>query len=56
VSSPIATATQAQTPTTTVTLDAYGTPIMFPTTAMQNIVYLVPNICERLEALTWMGA
>jgi hypothetical protein len=52
VSSPNATATQSQTPTTTVTLDAYGTPIIFLTTVTQNIACLVLNIYEIREALT----
>jgi ABC-type Fe3+-hydroxamate transport system substrate-binding protein len=41
--------TPSQTPT--VTLDAYGTPIVFPTTAPQRIVSLVPNISEILGTL-----
>ena len=43
--------TSAPTPTPTVTLDAYGTPIAFPTTAPQRIVSLTPNISEMLGAL-----
>ncbi|TMC19955.1 MAG: ABC transporter substrate-binding protein [Chloroflexi bacterium] len=40
-------------PTTapTTTADAYGTPIVFPTTAPQRIVSLVPNMSEILAAL-----
>jgi len=41
--------TPAQTPTAT--LDAYGTPIVFPATAPQRIVSLVPNISEILGFL-----
>ncbi len=41
--------TPSQTPT--VTLDAYGTPIVFPATAPQRIVSLVPNISEILGFL-----
>jgi ABC-type Fe3+-hydroxamate transport system substrate-binding protein len=43
------TPTAAQTPTAT--LDAYGTPIVFPATAPQRIVSLVPNISEILGFL-----
>ncbi|HEX9133563.1 MAG TPA: ABC transporter substrate-binding protein, partial [Ktedonobacteraceae bacterium] len=43
------TPTPSQTPT--VTLDAYGTPIVFPATAPQRIVSLVPNISEILGFL-----
>src|SRR5436190_518813 len=43
--------TSVPTPTPTVTLDAYGTPIVFPTTAPQRIVSLTPNISEMLGAL-----
>src|SRR5438046_4634935 len=45
------TSTPSQTPTPTVTLDAYGTPIVVPTSAPQRIVSLVPNISEMLGAL-----
>src|SRR5947199_1615673 len=40
-------------PTTapTTTADAYGTPIVFPTTAPQRIVSLVPNMSDILAAL-----
>jgi iron complex transport system substrate-binding protein len=48
-SSQNATPTPAQTPTAT--LDAYGTPIVFPATAPQRIVSLVPNISEILGFL-----
>jgi iron complex transport system substrate-binding protein len=41
-------ATQATTPQT---LDAYGTPIVMPTTTPQRIVSLVPSISETLGAL-----
>ena len=41
--------TPAQTPTAT--LDAYGSPIVFPATAPQRIVSLVPNISEILGFL-----
>ncbi len=41
--------TPSQTPTET--LDAYGTPIAFPTKAPQRIVSLVPNISEILGFL-----
>src|SRR5690348_10431001 len=43
--------TSAPTPTPTVTLDAYETPIVFPTTAPQRIISLTPNISEMLGAL-----
>ena len=39
------------TPTPTVALDVYGTPIVFPTTAPQRIVSLVPSTSEILGAL-----
>ncbi len=39
------------TPTPTVALDFYGTPIAFPTTAPQRIVSLVPSTSEILGAL-----
>ncbi len=39
------------TPTPTVALDVYGTPIVFPTTAPQRIVSLVPSASEILGAL-----
>lgn len=41
----------APTATPTVALDAYGTPITYPTTAPQRIVSLTPNISEMLGAL-----
>ena len=44
-----------QTPTPTVTLDAYGKPITFPTTSPQHIVSLTPNISEMLGALHLEG-
>src|SRR5438105_3055136 len=47
--------TPSQTPTPTVTLDAYGKPITFPTTAPQHIVSLTPNISEMLGALHLEG-
>lgn len=47
--------TPAQTPTPTVTLDAYGKPITFPTSAPQRIVSLTPNISEMLGALHLEG-
>ncbi|HYX48404.1 MAG TPA: hypothetical protein VE843_01580, partial [Ktedonobacteraceae bacterium] len=47
--------TPSQTPTPAVTLDAYGTPIVFPTSAPQRIVSLVPNISEMLGALELQG-
>ena len=39
------------TPTPTVALDAYGTPIVYPITAPQRIVSLVPSTSEMLGAL-----
>src|SRR3989442_5198075 len=39
------------TPTTTVALDVYGTPIVFPKTAPQRIVSLVSSTSEILGAL-----
>jgi iron complex transport system substrate-binding protein len=42
--------TQSQ-PTPTVARDVYGTPIVFPTTAPQRIVSLVPSASEILGAL-----
>jgi ABC-type Fe3+-hydroxamate transport system substrate-binding protein len=42
-------------PTPTVTLDFYGTPIVFPTTAPQRIVSLLPNTSEILGALHLQG-
>src|SRR5216684_2082488 len=39
------------TPTLTVALNVYGTPIVFPTTAPQRIVSLVPSASEILGAL-----
>jgi iron complex transport system substrate-binding protein len=47
--------TPSQTPTPVVKLDAYGTPIVFPATAPQHIVSLVPNISEILGALGLQG-
>jgi iron complex transport system substrate-binding protein len=47
--------TPAQTSTPTVTLDAYGKPITFPTSAPQRIVSLTPNISEMLGALHLEG-
>ncbi|MGI9059396.1 MAG: ABC transporter substrate-binding protein [Ktedonobacteraceae bacterium] len=44
-------ATLAPTLTPTVALDAYGTPIVFPTTAPQHIVSLTPSTSEMLGAL-----
>jgi iron complex transport system substrate-binding protein len=41
----------APTATPTAALDAYGTPITYPTTAPQRIVSLTPNISEMLGAL-----
>ena len=47
-----ATGTQSMsTPTTTVALDVYGTPIVFPKTAPQRIVSLVSSTSEILGAL-----
>ncbi len=43
--------TVAPTPTPTVALDAYGTPIVFPTTAPQRIVSLTPSTSEMLGTL-----
>jgi iron complex transport system substrate-binding protein len=45
----------AQTPTPTVTLDAYGKPVTFPNSAPQRIVSLTPNISEMLGALHLEG-
>ena len=45
------TGTSTPTPLPAVTQDAYGTPIVFPTTAPQRIVSLVPNVSEMLGAL-----
>ena len=39
------------TPLPAITLDAYGTPIVFPSSAPQRIVSLVPNVSEMLGAL-----
>jgi iron complex transport system substrate-binding protein len=39
------------TPSPTIALDAYGMPIVFPTTAPQRIVSLVPSTSEMLGAL-----
>jgi iron complex transport system substrate-binding protein len=41
----------APTATPTAALDAYGTPITYPTTAPQRIVSLTPNVSEMLGAL-----
>jgi len=41
----------AATPTPTPVLDAYGTPIAFPTSAPQHIVSLIPSTSEILAAL-----
>src|SRR5436305_14686568 len=49
------TTTPTQTTAPAVTLDAYGTPIVFPTTAPQRIVSLTPNISEMLGALGRQG-
>lgn len=38
-------------PTSTVAVDAYGTPIVFPTQAPQRILSLVPSMSEILAAL-----
>ena len=43
------------TPTPTVTLDFYGTPIVFPTTAPRRIVSLLPSTSEMLGALHLQG-
>ncbi len=45
------TSTTAPTATPTAALDAYGTPITYPTTAPQRIVSLTPNDSEMLGAL-----
>lgn len=45
------TSTLALTATPTAALDAYGTPITYPTTAPQRIVSLTPNDSEMLGAL-----
>ncbi len=51
-SSPTTTAGGAQkTPTPTVVNDYYGTPVVFPTSAPQRIVSLVPSTSEILGAL-----
>ena len=50
-----ASSTPTQAPTPTVTLDAYGKPIAFPTSAPQRIVSLTPNISEMLGALHLEG-
>jgi len=42
--------------TPTVALDAYGTPIIFPTTPPQRIISLLPNTSEILGALQLQGA
>ena len=47
--------TPSQTPTPAVKQDAYGTPIVFPASAPQRIVSLVPNISEMLGALGLQG-
>ena len=49
------TTSPTQTSTPVVTQDAYGTPIVFPTSAPQRIVSLVPNISEILGALGLQG-
>ncbi len=41
--------------TPTVALDAYGTPIVFPTTPPQRIISLLPNTSEILGALQLQG-
>jgi iron complex transport system substrate-binding protein len=41
----------APTPTPTVTLDAYGTPIAFPSAPPQRIISLIPSTSEILGAL-----
>ena len=43
--------TSAPTATPTAALDAYGTPITYPTAAPQRIVSLTPNVSEMLGAL-----
>ncbi len=43
------------TPTPTVALDFYGTPIAFPTTAPRRIVSLLPSTSEMLGALHLEG-
>lgn len=43
------------TPTPTVTLDFYGTPLVFPTTAPQRIVSFLPSTSEMLGALNLQG-
>jgi iron complex transport system substrate-binding protein len=43
------------TPAPTMALDVYGTPIVFPTTAPQRIVSLVPSTSEMLGALHLAG-
>ncbi len=45
------TSTTQATPTPTVALDVYGTPIVFPKTAPQRIISLVPSTSEILGAL-----
>lgn len=49
--SPSTGSTSKPTPTPTVALDAYGTPITFPKTAPQRIISLVPSTSEILGAL-----
>ena len=49
------TATPSQASTPDVTLDAYGTLIVFPTTTPQRIVSLVSNISEMPGALGLQG-
>ncbi len=44
-------AAQQPTPTPTVVRDIYGTPVVFPQTAPQRIISLVPSISEILAAL-----
>lgn len=45
------TSNMAPSATPTAALDAYGTPITYPTTAPQRIVSLTPNVSEMLGAL-----
>ena len=48
---PQTTATPSATPTPRAAKDFYGTPIVFPTSAPQRIVSLIPSISEDLGAL-----
>ncbi|WP_172632235.1 ABC transporter substrate-binding protein [Dictyobacter arantiisoli] len=50
-SSSASTATPGVTPTPTVAVDMYGTPISFPKTAPQRIISLAPSVSEILGAL-----